>query len=147
MKKIVNELKLRLPAVSENESVCRSLVSAFAATQDPTVEELADLRCAVSEAVTNAIVHGYRDLPAGETGYLYISVRLYDNREISVSVSDNGCGIPDIKRAREPFFTTGKEGERCGMGFLVMESFTDELSVKSKVGKGTTVLMRKILKS
>ncbi len=143
MKKIINEMKVRLPSHSENESVARSVISAFCACLDPTVEELADLRCAVSEAVTNCIVHAYRDLPEGEFGYIYISVRLYDNREVTVEISDNGCGIADIKRAREPFFTTCESDERCGMGFLVMESFTDRVSVKSKVGKGTSVLLRK----
>ena len=146
MRKIINEMKVRLPSVSENEGVARATVSAFAATLDPTVEELADLRCAVSEAVTNAIVHAYRHLPEGEIGYIYISIRLYDSREITVEVSDNGCGIEDVERVREPFFTTADREERCGMGFLVMESFTDRLYVKSKVGRGTTVLMRKILR-
>ena len=146
MKKIINEMKLRLPAKSVNEAVARSCVSAFVSELSPTVEELGDLRCAVSEAVTNAIVHGYRGLPEDEVGYVYISVRLYEGREISVEVSDNGCGIEDVERAREPMFTTGEYGDRCGMGFLVMESFTDSLSVKSRLGKGTTVLMRKILK-
>ena len=146
MRKIINEMKLRLPAVSVNESVARSCISAFMAELNPTLEELADLRCAVSEAVTNCIVHAYRDLPDGQIGYVYISVRLYDSREISVEISDNGCGIEDLERARMPAYTTGSPAERCGMGFLVMESFTDSLSVKSRVGKGTTVLMRKILK-
>lgn len=145
MKRIINEMKVRLPAVSENESVARTVISAFVAGLNPTVEEIADLRCAVSEAVTNCIVHAYRELAPGERGYVYISTRLYDNREISIEISDTGCGIADVEAARKPFFTTGKEGERCGMGFLVMESFTDSLSVKSKVGRGTTVLMRKIL--
>ena len=144
MKRIINTMKLRLPALSVNEAVARSVISAFSAELNPTVEELGDLRCAVSEAVTNCIVHAYKDLPDGE-GYVYISARLYDNREISVEISDTGCGIEDVARAREPMYTTGGFGERCGMGFLVMESFTDFLSVKSKVGKGTTVLMRKIL--
>ena len=146
MKRVINEMKLRLPAVSENESVCRSSISAFAATLDPTVEELGDIRLAVSEAVTNVIVHAYKELPAGEVGYVYISVRLYDTREISVEISDNGCGIEDVERALTPSFTTADRTERSGMGFLVMENFTDSLSVKSKVGRGTTVLMRKYLK-
>ena len=146
MKKIINEMKLRLPAKSVNEAVARSCVSAFVSELSPTVEELGDLRCAVSEAVTNAIVHGYRGLPEDEVGYVYISVRLYEGREISVEVSDNGCGIEDVERAREPMFTTGEYGDRCGMGFLVMESFTDSLSVKSRLGRGTRVLMRKKLK-
>ena len=146
MKKIINELKLRLPARSVNESVCRAVISAFCAELNPTVEELGDLRCAISEAVTNCIVHGYKDAPEGRVSYIYISVRLYDTREISIEISDNGCGIADVALARTPMYTTGTLGERCGMGFLVMESFTDSLSVKSRVGKGTTVLMRKILK-
>ena len=139
-------MKLRLDARSENESIARAIISAFVAELNPTVEELGDLRCAVREAVTNSIVHGYRDLDGNSVGRIYISVRLYDSREVSVEISDNGCGIEDIARARCPSYTTGQSGERCGMGFLVMESFTDFLSVKSKVGKGTTVLMRKILK-
>nr|MBE6545650.1 anti-sigma F factor [Oscillospiraceae bacterium] len=139
-------MKLRLPAISVNEAVSRSVISAFVAELNPTVEELGDLRCAVSEAVTNCIVHAYRSLAADEVGYIYISVRLYDNREVSIEISDNGCGIEDLDLARTPSFTTGEYGERCGMGFLVMESFTDSLSVKSRPGRGTTVLMRKILK-
>ena len=146
MKKIINEMKLRLPAISINESVARAAVSAFCAELDPTVEELGDLRCAVSEAVTNSIVHAYPHINSTEIGYVYISVRLYDIREITVEVSDNGCGIEDVERARRPSFTTGEPNERCGMGFLVMESFTDSLTVKSKLGRGTTVLMRKKLK-
>lgn len=145
MKKIINEMKLRLPAISVNESVARSVISAFFAELNPTVEELADIRCAVSEAVTNCIVHAYRDR-AGDVGsYIYISARLYTPAEISVEISDNGCGIENIAEAMRPSFTTG-ESDRCGMGFLVMQSFTDSLTVKSKVGRGTTVLMRKILK-
>lgn len=145
MKRKINEMKLRLPALSVNEAVARSVISAFCAELNPTVEELGDLRCAVSEAVTNCIVHAYPDRSA-EHSYIYISVRLYDNREVSVEISDNGCGIDDLALARTPSFTTGESGERCGMGFLVMESFTDYLSVKSRPGKGTTVLMRKNLK-
>lgn len=147
MKSRINEMKLRLPAISVNEAVARSVISAFVAELNPTVEELGDLRCAVSEAVTNCIVHAYRGYSADEPGPIYISVRLYDNREVSIEISDNGCGIENPELARKPSFTTGESGERCGMGFLVMESFTDSLSVKSRVGKGTTLLMRKILKS
>ena len=146
MKRKINDMKLRLPAISINEAVARSVISAFCAELNPTVEELGDLRCAVSEAVTNCIVHAYRDRPSGEPSYIYISVRLYDSREISVEISDNGCGIENLELARTPAFTTGEPDERCGMGFLVMESFTDSLSVKSRPGKGTTILMRKILK-
>lgn len=146
MKKIINEMKLRLPAKSINESVLRAVISAFVAELNPTVEEIADLRCAVSEAITNCIVHAYRDLPPERIGYVYISARLYDSREVTVEISDNGCGIENVEAARAPSFTTGREEERCGMGFLVMECFTDSLTVKSKPGRGTTVLMRKILK-
>ena len=145
MKRMINEMKLRLPAVSVNEAVARSVISAFCAELDPTVEELGDLRCAVSEAVTNCIVHAYVGR-RGEDCHVYISARLYDNREISIRISDNGCGMEDVELARRPSFTTGESGERCGMGFLVMESFTDSLTVRSRPGKGTTVLMRKILK-
>ena len=143
MKKIINEMKLRLNAISVNESVARTAISAFVADANPDVEELCDLRCAVSEAVTNSIVHAYRDHVG--PAYVYISARLYDNREVTVEVADTGCGIPDVERARQPLFTTGESGERCGMGFLVMESFTDSMTVKSRVGKGTTVLLRKFL--
>lgn len=140
-------MKLRLPARSVNESVARACISAFIADLNPSIEELCDIRCALSEAVTNCIVHAYKGYKENEPHYVYISVRLYDTREVSVEVSDNGCGIEDVKRAREPMFTTGDTAERCGMGFLVMDNFTDSLTVRSKVGKGTTVLMRKNLKS
>ena len=146
MKRKINDMKIRIPAISINEAVSRSLVSAFAAELNPTVEELGDLRCAVSEAVTNCIVHAYKYRSFDDPGFIYISVRLYDNREISVEISDNGCGIDNLELALKPSFTTGESGERCGMGLIVMESFTDSLSVRSRPGKGTTVLMRKILK-
>ena len=145
MKRIINEMKLRLPAVSRNEGVCRSVVSAFCAELDPSVEQLGDLRLAVSEAVTNCIVHAYRHLPEGQVGYIYLSVRLYSTNEVTVEISDNGCGIENIEQAMRWGFTTGGE-DRCGMGFLVMENFTDSLKVKSKRGRGTSILMRKFLK-
>lgn len=146
MKKKINEMEITLPAISINEAVSRSVISAFVAGLDPTVEELGDLRCAVSEAVTNCIVHAYKGYPADDPGAIYISVRLYDNREITVEILDRGCGIADTTQARRPSFTTGEYGERCGMGFLVMESFTDYLQVDSTPGEGTRVLMRKNLK-
>ena len=145
MKTIINEMKLRLPSRSANEAVARAAVSAFIAELNPTVEELGDIRLAVSEAVTNSVVHAYRDVPEGEPAYIYISARIYDNREVSVEISDNGCGIENIELARTPSYTTGSYGERCGMGFLIMENLCDLLTVKSKVGKGTTVLLRKFL--
>ena len=144
MRKIINEMKFRFPAISVNESVARSCISAFVAELNPTVEELCDIRCALSEAVTNCIVHAYRG-QNGEKCYVYVSVRLYQTREVSIEVSDKGCGIADIEKARTPMFTTADPSERCGMGFLVMENFTDSLVVHSRVGKGTRVLMRKKL--
>ena len=146
MKKKINELELKLPAISINEAVSRSIVSAFVAELDPTVEELGDLRCAVSEAVTNCIVHAYRGREESALGYIYISVRLYDTREVVIEITDEGCGIEDVELARRPHFSGGEPDERCGMGFLVMESFTDHLSVKSQKGEGTSVLRRKNLK-
>ncbi len=146
MKKKINEMELKLPAISINEAVCRSVISAFMAELDPTVEELGDLRCAVSEAVTNCIVHAYRGRDESDPCYIYISVRLYDTREVIIEITDTGCGIEDVELARRPHFTDGEPDERCGMGFLVMESFTDYLSVRSQKGNGTTVLMRKNLK-
>ena len=144
--KFDNYMILEFPSKSANEAFARSAVAAFAAQLDPTLEELGDIRTAVSEAVTNCIVHAYKGRSDSDPGYIYISVRLYDNREITVEITDEGCGIEDIDLARKPHFTDGESGERCGMGFLVMESFTDYLSVKSERGVGTTVLMRKKLK-
>ena len=145
MRRIINQMKLRLPAISSNEAVARSIVSAFIAELNPKLEEIGDVRCAVSEAVTNAIVHAYPNPENWEFPQIYISVRLYTGRELSVEVSDNGIGIEDIEKAREPMFTTAPSDERCGMGFLVMESFMDQVSVKSRPNRGTRVLMRKIL--
>ena len=130
-----------MPSLSVNESAARAVVSSFLIQADPTVEELSDIRTAVSEAVTNAIVHGYR----GTTGTIEIVVRLLADRQVYVRVKDQGCGIPDIERAMEPMFTTAPEEERSGLGFSVMSSFMDKLSVKSKVGRGTTEVMRKRL--
>lgn len=139
-KKLINQMELILPAISVNEGLARSAVAAFCAQVDPTVDELADLRTAVSEAVTNAIVHGYR----GRTdGKVYITVKNYDNRSVSVKIRDTGCGIQDVRRAMMPLFTTDPDGERGGMGFPIMESFTDDLTVRSFIGKGTTVIMEK----
>ena len=139
--KRINELKFSLPALSVNEGVARAIVGAFCAQLNPTVEEIADLKCAVSEAVTNSIVHAYR----GEGGMIYISVCLYDDRSISVVIRDKGCGIPDVSLARTPLYTTNTDGERSGMGFSVMETFTDRLTVGSRIGKGTRVNMIKRL--
>lgn len=141
--KIINEIKISLPSLSVNEGTARAAVSSFLIQSDPTVEELSDIRTAVSEAVTNAVVHAYR----GTIGTIEITVRLLENREIYIRIKDKGCGIPDVKQAMEPLFTTAPEEERSGLGFSVMGSFTDKLTVKSTVGKGTTVTMRKRLSS
>ena len=140
--KKINELKFSLPALSVNEGVARAVVGAFCAQLNPTVEEIADLKCAVSEAVTNSIVHGYRDV----VGEIRICVKLCEGRLIQVEIKDRGCGIEDVKRAREPLFTTDAENERSGMGFTVMESFCDSVRVHSRVGKGTTVILVKRLR-
>ena len=140
MKKKINELELKLPAISINEAVSRSIVSAFVAELDPTVEELGDLRCAVSEAVTNAIVHAYPD----SIGKVIVKARIYSGNVLELTVKDHGRGLSDVERAREPMFTTGGE-ERSGMGFTIMESFMDKLTVRSVLGRGTTVVMKKKL--
>lgn len=138
---IVNEIKFIMPSLSVNESTARAAVSSFIIQADPTVEELSDIRTAVSEAVTNAIVHGYR----GTSGNIELTVRLLEGKEIYIRIKDSGCGIPDVKQAMEPLYTTAPEEERSGLGFSVMDSFMDKLTVKSRVGRGTTVTMRKKL--
>jgi stage II sporulation protein AB (anti-sigma F factor) len=138
---VENELTLCMPSLSVNEGIARASVAAFCAQLNPTAVELADLKCAVSEAVTNCIVHGYRDT----VGEIRISVKLCEGRMIQVEIRDKGCGIEDVKQAREPLFTTDAEGERSGMGFTVMESFCDTVRVQSRPGKGTTVILFKRL--
>ena len=138
---VINEIKMQFPAVSINEGMARAVVSAFCAQLNPTIEEIADIKCAVSEAVTNSIVHGYRE----KVGDVYIRVRLYSDRNVKIEIRDKGCGISDIEQAMTPLFTTDHSGERSGMGFTVMESFTDKLSVKSKKGEGTVVSFSKKL--
>ena len=140
---ILNKIQIKLPALSVNESMARAAVAAFVSQLDPGVTEIADIKCAVSEAVTNAIVHGYRDTP--ETGSIAITVSILSGRAVRIEIKDKGCGIPDVGQARQPLYTTDAAGERSGMGFTVMESFTDALKVTSKVGQGTTVTMWKKL--
>lgn len=137
-----NEMKLSFLSYSSNESFARAAVAAFVAQLDPTIEELSDLKTAVSEAVTNCIVHAYRDA----IGTVYITVSISSDRRITVKIRDKGCGIEDVAKAMEPLFSTGGE-ERAGLGFSVMESFTDSLRVRSEVGRGTTVTMYKKLSS
>ncbi len=137
-----NSIRAEFPARSVNEGLARGLLSAFVSQMDPTLEELSELKTAVSEAVTNAIVHGYRN---GQ-GSVYISVAQGANRTVRITVRDKGCGIEDIEAARRPLYTSDTTGERGGMGFSIMESFSDKLSVKSRPGRGTTVTMIRKLK-
>jgi len=157
-KHIINQMKTEFRAISENEGLSRAMICAMIAQMDVTVEELADVRCAISEAVTNAVVHAYRDRregsaadeqsQSGETfddsrATVYILTTLYDDRSAKIIIRDRGCGIPDIRRAMEPLYTTDETGERSGMGFAIMQSFMDTVKVKSAAGRGTTVELRK----
>ncbi|MBE6573076.1 MAG: anti-sigma F factor [Ruminococcaceae bacterium] len=142
MKRSQNKMSLTIPARSINESFARYAVSTFAAQLDPSLEEIADIRTVVSEAVTNSIVHGYME----SEGKIYISAEYYDDRSIKITVKDKGKGIDDIKKAMEPFYTGAPGTDRGGMGFTIMSSFTDKLSVRSVPNKGTTVTMIKKLK-
>lgn len=135
-----NKFTLTMPSHSSNEYFARVAVSSFLTQLDPTIDEISDIKTAVSEAVTNCIVHAYKN----EIGNIYISVRILECNIVEIKVRDKGCGIPDIKQAMEPLYTTAG-GERAGLGFAVMQSFTDNLRVISRVGKGTTVTMKKRL--
>lgn len=135
---IINSMKLSFISKSANESFARSAVAAFLLPLDPTVAEIADVKTAVSEAVTNAIVHAYPDT----FGTVYIDARLTDSGRAIIKIRDRGVGIPDVEKAMEPLYTTSTD-ERAGLGFAVMQSFTDSVKVRSTVGKGTTVTLEK----
>ncbi len=135
-----NEMILMFDAISENESLSRLAVAAFVAPLNPTLEEMSDVKTAVSEAVTNAIIHGYNSLGEDKKVKLYCVLK---DREIHIKIEDEGVGIVDVEKAMEPLFTTKPELERSGMGFAFMEAFMDELKVESKPGHGTTVFMKK----
>ena len=137
-----NYIKIEFPSRSTNESFARSAVAAFAAQLDPTLDELGDIKTAVSEAVTNAIVHAYPE----QLGVVQLKARIYDGEFLEISIKDRGCGIEDVKKAMQPLFTTGGE-ERSGMGFTIMDSFMDRMRVRSRPGKGTTVIMSKRIRS
>ncbi len=141
--KVLNEMKLQLPSLSVNEGMARAAVAAFCSQADPQALEIADIKCAVSEAVTNCIVHAYRDT----VGVIYITVRLCAGGIVRIDIKDKGCGIDDVAQARMPLYTTDAQNERSGMGFTVMESFCDKVRVSSKCGKGTTVTLFKQLAS
>lgn len=135
-----DKMKCEFPAKSINEGFARMVVAAFAARLDPTLEELAEIKTAVSEAVTNIIIHGYK----GKEGEAYIEC-VAEEKTLKIKISDKGEGIEDVQLARTPLYTSNPDGERSGMGFTVMETFMDRLEVKSLPGVGTTVLMTKKL--
>lgn len=139
--KIINEFRCSFPANSANEGLARAAVSAFLIPADPTAQELADLRTVISEAVTNAIVHGYR----GTVGEVSVILRMLPERTIYIRVADKGCGIPDVQKAMEPLYTTAPDEDRAGLGFAIMQTFTDSLQVRSAPGKGTVLTMRRRL--
>lgn len=139
--KILNEFKCTFPANSANEGLARAAVSAFLIPADPTAQELADLRTVISEAVTNAIVHGYR----GTTGLVSLCLRMLPDRIVYIRVTDKGCGIPDVEKAMQPLYTSAPEEERAGLGFAIMQTFTDSLHVRSAKGQGTVLTMRRKL--
>ncbi len=136
---VTNEMHLKFLSKSTNESFARNVVAAFILELDPTINEIADIKTAVSEAVTNSIVHGYRR----ESGMIYIDAKITDSRKLIIKIKDKGLGIEDIKKAMEPLYTTAQEEERAGLGFAVMQSFMDNVKVSSKLGKGTTVTLEK----
>ena len=138
--KAENYIKLEFPARAVNEGFARAAVAAFVSQLDPTLTELGDLKTAVSEAVTNAVVHAYPD----SLGVVQLRARILPGGELELVIKDKGVGIPDVERARTPLYTTGGE-ERSGMGFTIMEGFTDKLRVRSVPGRGTTVTMRRRL--
>lgn len=139
-KTVINECRVKFPALSRNEGLSRSAAAAFALQCDPTVEEIAAVKTAVSEAVTNAIVHGYRDM----SGEVEMTMRLFEDNTLYIEIRDKGRGIADVNQAMEPTFTTAPEDEeRSGLGFTVMESFMDKVRVKSAEGKGTSVVLEK----
>lgn len=136
--KAINEMTLEFPSRSTNEGFARSTVACFAAQMDPTLNELEDIKTAVSEAVTNAIVHAYPE----KIGKVIVKARIYSGNVLEVTVKDHGCGIGNVEQALQPMYTTGGM-ERSGMGFTIMESFTDKLTVRSVTGRGTSVVMKK----
>ena len=139
---ILNEIRCVFPADSRNESLARSVVTSFSAQLDPSVNEVGEIKTAVSEAVTNCIVHAYRE----EKGSIEMVVRVLESNVLYIKIRDKGCGIEDVQQAMEPLYTSAPEEDRAGLGFAVMESFMDKVSVRSKPQKGTSVIMtRKIL--
>lgn len=145
MKKILNYFKLTVYASSVNEAFSRVAVSAFASHLDPTIEEIADLKTAVSEAVTNCVVHAYKNESDEKKKKIFIEAKYDTDGNFTVTITDKGCGIGNVKQAMQPLFTTDAASERSGLGFSIMESFTDKLIVRSRPQKGTRVTMVKCL--
>lgn len=141
MNDLINTMVMQIPAKSENESFARSVVAAFCVGLNPTIDEINDIKTAVSEAVTNCVVHAYKKHQSNED-VITIECRLFPEM-LEVVISDRGVGITDISQAMEPFFTTELNGERSGMGFTVMQSFMDSISVNNQIGGGTVVTMQK----
>lgn len=139
--KILNEMKVTFKAMSENESFARLCVAGFCAYINPSIDEINDMKTAVSEAVTNCVVHAY---PNVTNGIIEMSITIYEN-EVYITITDFGVGISDVNKARQPFYTTKTDSERSGMGFTVMEGFMDKVIVESKLGKGTSVTLLKQL--
>lgn len=139
--KAENSTKIQFDSLSANEAFARGAAAAFLARYDPTVPQLADIKTAVSEAVTNCIVHAYPNC----VGPVVMTVAIYPDREVHITVADKGVGIPDIPQAMEPLFTTGNPEERSGLGFAVMQSFMDKVTVRSTPGRGTRVVLVKRL--
>ena len=140
--KLTNHVKINLPAIVGNEGFARAAIAAFCASLSPSLEEINDIKTAVSEAVTNVIVHAYPD----RLGDVEIEVTIYDEKLISITVIDQGVGFADAEQAKKPFYTTKSADEHSGMGFTIMEAFMDELDVCSEVGRGTRISMRKSIK-
>lgn len=143
--KVINTMKAEFIAKSVNEGFARTAVAAFAAQCDPSVSVIADIKTVVSEAVTNAIVHGYAGIEDKHKCPIYILCKLLESGKIIIRIKDKGCGIEDVSTAMQPLYTTDTDGERSGMGFTIMQSFTDGIKVRSAIGKGTTVTLEKRL--
>lgn len=138
---ILNEMKVEFLSRSANESFARIVVSAFVSQLDPTIAEITDIKTAVSEAVTNSIIHGYKNT----VGIIEMVVRIFSDRIVEITITDKGRGIEDVEKARQPLYSTGNSDERSGMGFTVMETFMDEVHINSKIGEGTQIVLKRCL--
>ena len=146
MRKKINTFKIVLPAISRNEAYCRNLAVAFLVHADPTVEEIADIKTIMSEAVTNCIVHAYKNEKDDKKKLIYISGTHFEDNTFKFSVKDKGCGINDVNEAMQPLFTTDSDNERSGMGIPIMQTFSDSFKIRSVPGQGTTVTFSKKVK-